>query len=598
MSGELDALNPTDTHGIPITSHALSLDSGILSKFFGGGLADLQFSAMKLFGFVGCAVLNIVSSFNWLSPVVDLLETVSDAVTGTLGAAGLGAIALAIATMIFGVHWLRGTSHRIAYHLGMALVLMLIGVFMVSPVRFAAQMVTGGGAIATEIGQQANHTSRSSSISQILATKYVREPLFRANYGVNLDEIGSLTGSGTCGDVYDSAIRDNIPADEIKDRIANNCVGGDKLARYAKNPFNLNFELMLGCSVLLVLFIFIVIVCIRMVTAGVAAVLHGSAVKPSLLFVMAGPVAQVYTLRNMIALPLCALAVAGDLLLLVLSASFTALIAVAAGSGAIASLITCLSMIGLILGTWRFSRNLRGSGRQTAEQLARSRSPELGAMRAQEARQAVKRVVTQGATLAATLSGNPAAGTAMSALGPGVIGGGPRSMSALHERGAFLNGGAGHSPVSAGDQVSAVAAASQVAEQLSYRPLTALPTPQASPVQIPSFIPNNQPAPMPVPRQVLSPVAKQQLLAQRETTPIDQLPPHLQADQPKPQIPTLGQTPSSAPTQTGSSSSSGARPRPGLSTGDLNRLSQQDSGAADQAARAADEIDPYRGQTP
>lgn len=516
MSGGLDSLYPSDTHGIPIPSHTLSLDSGILSKFLGGGFADIQLSMMKTTGFVGCAILNIVSAFNWLSPVIQVLESVSDSITSTFGIIGSSALALAIGLGIFGVHWLKGTTHRILYHLGMAAVLMMIGVFMVSPVRFAGQMVTGGGQTATEIGQKANPNSGSSSISQILATKYVREPLFRANYGVNLDDViitpaTDTAAAFTCGNVYDSAILDGVPADEIKDRIAKQCPNGDTMARYAKNPVNLNFELMLGNGVLFVLFVFIVIVCVRLMITGVATVLHGVAVKPSLFFVMAGPIAQVYALRNMIAIPLGGLSVAGDLLLLVLGASFTSFMALAAGSGLIASLITCLSMIALIWGTWRFTRNLRGSNQQLAEQLARSRSPEFGAMRAQEARNAVQRVVTRGTKLAAALSGNPAAATAISALGPGTTSS-PRSMSLLHDRGGYPDlgttalsgsgspntGGGGSTPMLG--PTSPLAAASRVAESLHARTSAALPSgSSASSVQIPSLIPSSTPQPVPAP---------------------------------------------------------------------------------------------------
>lgn len=616
---QLDSLNPTDTHGIPIVNHTLSLDSGILSKFLGGGLADLQISTMKMAGFVGCAVLNIVSSFNWLTPVVELLEKVSDAITDTFGAIGMGAVALAIALMVFATHWLKSTTHRIGYHLGLAVILMLIGVFMVSPVRWAAQAVTMGGGIATEIGQKANHTTQSATISQILATKYVREPMFRANYGVNLDEVPMADGETTCGDVYDSAIRSNVPADEIKDVIGRQCPGGDKLARYAKNPANLNFELMLGTSVLWVLFVFIIIVCVRLMMTGVATVLHGVAVKPALFFVMAGPIAQVYALRNMIAIPLCGLAVAGDLLLLVLGAAFTGFIAVATGSGAIASLITCLSLIGLILGTWRFTRNLRGSNQQLAEQLARSQSPQFGAMRAQEARHAVQRIVTRGASLAATLSGNPAAGTAISALGPGVTSHQPRSMPLLHSRAPYghatgspaANGG-GHRPSTGGGRPSAptsgnaspTATAAQLAQQLHHhRP--ALPAPPA--VQIPLVTPpQQQPQGVPVPA-ARPPVRGGRLpeVPQRPTpdTSAARDAAHTgRAAQPRPEIPTLS---ANSTQQAGDVvwTTQGARPRlPGLSPQELTSQFKErnaeiaDQYAAERAARATDR--PNRNQGP
>ena len=447
---------------------------------------------MKVFGFITFSILNIVSAFNWLTPVVNLLEKVSNAVTETFGAVGVFGIACAIALMVFLTHWLKNTTYRIGYHLGMALTLMLIGVFMVSPVRFAAQAVSLGGAGATEIGQKATGADQSATISQILATKYLREPMFRANYGANLDQIPIGNGR-TCGDVFDDAVKADVPADKIKDSVKGCGPGiGKKLHDYAMNPDNLNYDLMIGLGTIALLGVFVIIVACRVMQSGVATVLHAAAVKPSLLTVMAGPAAQVLALRNIIAIPLGALAVAADLLVLVLGAAFTGFIAVATGSSAIAGLITSLAMIGLILGTWRFSRNLRANGAALSEQLARAKLPSTGALTAQQARQGVARVVTRTTSLAATLSGNPAAAAALSALGPGVRGA-PRSNALIHQRGAYSGDNypavtpattpTAHGPAAgtpARYQAHPVAAASQVAYQIQYKQ-PAVPAPTALP---------------------------------------------------------------------------------------------------------------------
>ncbi|WP_153226847.1 hypothetical protein [Mycobacteroides salmoniphilum] len=427
---------------MPITSYPLCLDNGILSKFFGGGLADFQLASIKVLGFINFSIVNIVSYFNWLSPVVNLLQVVSDSIVGTLGVIGVPAMATAVGLIMWVTHYLKGTTHRIAYHIGIALLLMMIGIFLPAPIKFAAQAVGLGGAGATEIGQRATGTTQSATISQILATKFMREPLFRANFGANLDDI-RMPNNTTCGDVFDAAVLNGDSPDDIRDTIGKQCPGGKTLVNYAKNPINLNFELMIANLTLFMLFCFVGFISVRVVMSGVATVWHAAALKPSLMFVMAGPAAQAFALRNALAIPLGGLAVFGDLLLLVLTACFTGVIAVAVGSSIIASIITTLSMIGLILGTWQFSRNLRGHGARLAEQATGASGARAANL--QQARQSIRRVVTQGASLSAALAGNPAAAAAASQLGPGVLGG-PRTTSLMHRRGQHNPGALAQPP--------------------------------------------------------------------------------------------------------------------------------------------------------
>ncbi|OHV00140.1 hypothetical protein [Mycobacterium talmoniae] len=508
----LDSLNPTDTHELPAANLPLSLNHGLLARFTGGDLADLLWSTQKLFGWFAGAVLNIVSAFNWLTPVVNLLETVSDKITETFGVIGVFGVACAIALMVFATHWMKNTTHRIGYHLGMAVTLMLIGVFMVSPVRFAAQAVSLGGAVATDIGQRATGTGQAATISQILVTKYLREPLFRANYNANLDDI-DIGGGRTCGDVFDDAVRAGVPAEQVKEAILRGCGPiGKTLHDYADNPDNLGFNLMVGLGTTALLAVFVLIICIRVMLSGVATVLHAAAVKPLLATVMAGPAAQVLALRNAIAIPLGGLAVAGDLLVIVLGASFTGFIAVATGSTAIASLVTSLITIGLVLGTWRFSRNLRASGKAVSEQLGRANTPSGLSITAHQARQAVTKVVTNSAALASTLAGQPAAGAAISALGNGVLSK-PRSEDLLHQRGHYGHrsgqqpaGRTSAPPAGTPTQYPSnpVASASQVAYSIQQRqPQPALaqhastyqrPALQQPAAVIPSIVPTAQPA--------------------------------------------------------------------------------------------------------
>ncbi|WP_255802079.1 hypothetical protein [Mycobacteroides abscessus] len=475
MSG-LDTLNPTDTHGIPIINYLLSLDHGLWGMPNGADLADWELTGIKVIGFIVLAMLNVVVLFNWLTPLVTLIEKVSDTITETLGVIGVFSMATTVGVMVIVTHWFKRTTHRIWYHLGLGFLLIIIAVAMVSPVRVAAQAVGLGGTVATEVGQRATGSDQSATISQILATKFIREPILRANFGTNLDDIvvtpaGPNTPAVTCGNLWDSALTEvwegKRDKDTVKD-VVKQCPGGTQLHAYAMDPNNLNFELQVGIGTTVIFALFVVIMMVRVVRGGFATVFHSGSFKPLTAAVMAGPTAQVLALRNALAIPLGFLDVGGNLLILVIGAAFTGFIALATGSGPIASVVTALMMIGLALGTMQYSQNLRGSSRNLAEQLARSGTPASPAA----SRQHLTTIAHRAGALATTLS-NPVA-AATSGLASGVFNG-PRSTALLHQPGhqargyANLPSAAPESIGSGQGQRSPIETAARTADQLYER---------------------------------------------------------------------------------------------------------------------------------
>lgn len=417
MSSPLDILIPTDAHGVPVSSLLLSLDHGVWGPG-SANIADSELAILKFIGWTTFALLNIVMLFNWLTPVVILLEKVSDSITATFGAIGVFGLAAALAAVVFATHWMKRSTHRIGYHLGMALTLMMVAVVMVSPVRFAAQLITLGGSVGTEIGQKATNSPQSASLSQILATKFLREPVLRANFGLNIDDL-KLADGRTCGDLYDAAVLSG-QTDTVKDAVKP-CPAGSHLHNYAMHPTSLQFDLLTAIGCMLVLAVFVYFIMFRILRTGVATLLHAGFVKPSASVALAGPAAQVLALRNAIAIPTGFLTTVGNILALVVGAAFTAFIAQATGSSGIASLVTSAIMVGLVLGTTEFGRNLSTRAREISEQIGRSHMPTVPGVSAEQIRNAATKATVRATSLASTLAGHPEIGVAASALGPGVV---------------------------------------------------------------------------------------------------------------------------------------------------------------------------------
>ncbi|MCA2249733.1 hypothetical protein JF729_18310 [Mycobacterium intracellulare] len=368
---DFSALNPTDSHGVPILAYVLSFNKGSVVDPAPWGVStivDAMFALYKAIAWFALLLLNLVSSFDWLNPFISLLEQVSDSITGALGTAGIMGMAMAVAGAAAAVNWMRRHNHRTLYHLGLAALLIVIATAMVSPVRMAGQLLGLGRDLGAEVGAAATGTPHGTTLSQILADKLVREQTQRWNFGHDLDSLG-------CGQAWTDRILSGN-ADKVKDA-AYACPGGTQLHDYAMNPTNSNALVdgffALGCISVFIVFSLMLVV--KLLRTGFATVLHATAIKPLMYLVPASPAMQNLFVRNALATGLGAAAIAVDILIYIVGASFTAGMAVVTGSGMVASVITALAMVGVAIGTRQFSKNIQHSRHAVAAKLTRSAGP-------------------------------------------------------------------------------------------------------------------------------------------------------------------------------------------------------------------------------
>lgn len=369
---DFSSLNPTDSHGVPILAYVLSFNKGSVVDPAPWGVStivDALFALYKAIAWFALLLLNLVSSFDWLNPFITLLEQVSDSITGALGTAGIMGMAMSVAGAAAAVNWMRRHNHRTLYHLGLAALLIVIATAMVSPVRMAGQMLGLGRDLGAEVGAAATGTPHGSTLSQILADKLVREQIQRWNFGHDLDSLG-------CGQAWtDRILAGN--ADKVKDAAYACPGGGTQLHDYAMNPTNSNALVdgffALGCISVFVVFSLMLVV--KLLRTGFATVLHATAIKPLMYLVPASSFMQNLFVRNALAAGLGAAAIAVDVLIYIVGASFTAGMAVVTGNGMVASVITALAMVGVAIGTRQFSKNIQNSRHAMAAKLTHSTGP-------------------------------------------------------------------------------------------------------------------------------------------------------------------------------------------------------------------------------
>jgi hypothetical protein len=369
---DFSSLTPVDSWGVPISSYVLSFNRGNPLAWGEASFVDLMFGVYKAIAWLSLMLLNVVASFDWLRLFVDLLERVSDSVTGVLGSAGVLLMALGVALAAAAVNWMRRNNHRSLYHLALALLLMMVATAMVSPVRMAGELLGIGRDVGTQIGTSATGTPRGATLSQILADKLVREPTQRWNYSHDLDSLG-------CGDTWTSSINaaaaHQISVDKVKDA-AKACGNyGTYLHAYAMNPDNAVFDGVFAIGCIIVFAFFSGVMWMRMLRTGFATVLHGSAIKPTMYFVPAGASAQNLFVRNGLAAGLGAGTICLDIIVYIIGASFTAAMASITGSGLTASIVTASAMIGIVLGSRQFIKNLRPTAGQVASKVTHSPGP-------------------------------------------------------------------------------------------------------------------------------------------------------------------------------------------------------------------------------
>ncbi|WP_454232284.1 hypothetical protein [Mycolicibacterium fortuitum] len=384
---DFSSLQPVDSHGVPISAYVLSFNRGSLTNPLPWGqsvFVDIMFGLYKALAWFSLTLLNLVTSFDWLSPFVNLLEQVSDTITDRLGAAGVLLMAIGVLVAIAGVNWMRQANHRTLYHLGLAVVLFMVAVAMVSPVRLAGHALGLGRDVGTEVGAAAADTPQGSSLSTTLADKLVREQTQRWNFGHDLDSLG-------CGDSWSAKILSGNQ-DAVKDA-AYACPGGQALHDYAMMPLNPVYDGFFAIGCIAVFAAFAIALMVRILTTGFSTVMHASAVKPLTLLVPAGPAVQNLYVRNALAIVLGAASIALDVLIFIVAASFTAGMALLTGSGPEASVITALAMIGIVLGARKFAANLRNSRHQIAARVTNSQGPAPLASTVQPAKNLARQVV-------------------------------------------------------------------------------------------------------------------------------------------------------------------------------------------------------------
>lgn len=385
---DFSSIQPVDSDGVPIASYVLSFDRGSILEPAAWGNAtflDIMFGLYKAIAWMCLALVNMVSQFDWLSPFVGLLESVSDTVTGTLGSWGVFAMALGVMASAAALNWARRRNHRTLYQLGLMVVCVMVAITMVSPVRLAGHTLGLGRDIGTEVGSAAAQTRSDASLSMILADKLVREPTQRWNFGQSLDSLG-------CGQAWSDRILAH-DQDRVKDA-ALSCPGGQSLHAYAMAPTNAIYDGFFALGSLAVFVLFAGVLMARMLRTGFATVIHASAVKPLTIFLPASPVVQNLFVRNALAVGLGACTLFLDVLIFICGAAFIAGMANLVGTSAEASVVTAIAMIGVVVGAHQFAKNLKGQDRQIASRISQSPGMTPVSGGTQSATQLARRIVT------------------------------------------------------------------------------------------------------------------------------------------------------------------------------------------------------------
>lgn len=404
---DFSSIQPVDSDGVPIGAYVLSFNRGSILEPAAWGNAtflDIMFGLYKAIAWMCLALVNMVSQFNWLSPFVGLLESVSDTVTGALGSMGIFAMALGIMAAAAAANWARSRNHRTLYQLGLMILCTMVAITMVSPVRLAGYALGLGRDVGTEVGTAAAQTRPDATLSMVLADKLVREPTQRWNFGQSLDALG-------CGHAWSARILAG-DQDHVKDA-ALSCPGGESLHAYAMAPVNAIYDGFFALGALAVFVIFAGALMVRMLRTGFATVMHAAAVKPLTVFLPASPAVQNVFVRNALGVGLGACSLFLDVLIFICGAAFIAGMATLVGSSAEASVITAIAMIGVVVGARQFAKNMKGRDRQLAARISQSPGMTPLAGTAQSATQLARSVVTARAMQGLTprvLTGAMAAG--------------------------------------------------------------------------------------------------------------------------------------------------------------------------------------------
>lgn len=221
----------TDTHGIPLWNHELSIDRGGMlapDKTIYAYTTDQIWGAYRSFVAVALWFLDWVMSFQWLNVLAGPMLLISDALQSVVGRLGLTATFLTITMVVAAVLMLRGRVATGLYEIGVALLVAALATgVLVNPVKLVVGD-NGYVANANRLGQEISNSLTSasggsgSSAEQsrqrqvgTMVDVFIRQPLQMINYGQVLD-------GGKCEGAYDEVVKDGPYGGEstIRDKIA------------------------------------------------------------------------------------------------------------------------------------------------------------------------------------------------------------------------------------------------------------------------------------------------------------------------------------------------------------------------------------------
>jgi hypothetical protein len=234
----------TDTHGIPVWNHQLSLDRGgvfDIAKYNWSFIVDGWWGNYQTFCYIALWFINFVMSFEWISLIAAPVIMIGDAVHSVISSIGLVPVFLAVMALSSGLWVLRGKNTTALFEFLIASLIAALATGVLSdPVRMVAgtdglivQAAQTGQAIAAELTAPGAGPMTPEQLRQeqtgALVDIFVRQPTQLVNYGRIID--------GTnCEDEYDAALRGG-PYAQDDDDIRSAMAKCDKaLGDYAADP--------------------------------------------------------------------------------------------------------------------------------------------------------------------------------------------------------------------------------------------------------------------------------------------------------------------------------------------------------------------------
>lgn len=276
-------INLTDSHGIPLWNHELSIDQGGVMSSFGHVMSASTTSG--LWGLYRSWVafvlwfLDWVLSLQWLGVLTAPMLAISNALQTVVGKLGLTVAFLTITMLVAGWMMLRGRAATGLYEICVALLIASLATgVLLNPVKLVIGddgYVANANKLGQEISTALNSTDGGASLSSEQARKqqvgtmvdvFVRQPLQMINYGQVLD-------GGKCEGAYDEAVKGGPYGEEestIRDKIAACDPALGEVAASPNLAMALSAQAVMPAGTLLALLV--LLVCGSVVAAGAWAV--------------------------------------------------------------------------------------------------------------------------------------------------------------------------------------------------------------------------------------------------------------------------------------------------------------------------------------